>query len=81
MLRLSPGKAPLSSKLAARAWIIHEGAIMPHSQMIISKKANSRNLAPRLRLANQTEKLLRYCPMRRFDIERGIIRRGSLPSR
>lgn len=54
--------------------MIHEGAIIPHSQIIISKKANNLNFAPRLRLANQTEKLLRYCPIRRFDIERGASR-------
>lgn len=57
--------------------MIHEGAIMPHSQIMINKKASNLNLAPKLRLANQTEKLLRYCPMRRFDIERGAIRLSS----
>jgi hypothetical protein len=40
----------------------------------MSKKAINLSFAPRLRLANQTEKLFRYCPILRFEIDRGCIR-------
>ena len=46
---------------------------MPHSQMIMSKKTNILNFAPRLRLANQTDKLV-AAPSRlsfRFETARG----------
>jgi hypothetical protein len=55
--------------------------MMPHNQIMISKKANNLNLAPRLRLANQTEKLLRYSPSLRFDMERGSMRLGVAAAR
>jgi hypothetical protein len=44
---------------------------MPHSQIKISKMAKILNFAPRLRLANQTEKLFACRPSFRFDNTRG----------
>lgn len=58
-LRLSPGRAPSSAKVEAKALIIKDGAIMPHSQTRAIQIASSLSLAPNDRLANQTEILLR----------------------
>ena len=71
ILRSSPGVAPLSSKVAARELIIKDGAIMPHNQIITRITNNRRSLAARLRLANQTAKLLFWRCRRRFEVTRG----------
>ena len=56
-LRSSPGKAPSSLKVEARALIRKDGSIMPHSQIMAIQIASRRNFAPNERLANQTERL------------------------
>jgi hypothetical protein len=71
MLRSSPGKAPLSSNVAAKELIINEGAIIPHSQIMTSNTNSRRNFAPKLRLANHTEKLLLWRVKRRLEATRG----------
>ena len=55
--RLSPDdfKAPSSLKVEARALIMREGSMIPHNQTMAIQKASNLNLAPRVRLANQTE--------------------------
>lgn len=58
MLRLSPGRAPSSSKVAAKELMINEGAAIPHNQIIRMRKTLMPIFALRLRLANQTEMLL-----------------------
>jgi hypothetical protein len=70
-LRSSPGKAPSSAKVAARALIISDGTIMPQSQIMAIKIANRRNLAPSVRLANQTDRLRLYWLNLRLEIDRG----------
>ena len=46
---------------------------MPHNQIIMSKMANILNLAPALRLANQTDKLVLYRLILRLEATRGCI--------
>jgi hypothetical protein len=56
-LRRSPGRAPSSLKVEAKALIMREGSMIPHNQTMAIQKASSLNFAPRVRLANQTERL------------------------
>ena len=75
-LRVSPGSAPSSAKVAARALIINDGIIMPHSQMMKIDMANNLNLAPRVRLANHTDRLRLYRLSFLFDTDRGAAERA-----
>ena len=66
-LRGSPGSAPSSEKVEARAFMMSDGTIIPHSHTSAIAMASRRSFAPKVRLANQIDRLLRWRSSRRFE--------------